>query len=119
MGWSVGYDEKWRRDIGYGVPAWCDHPACEAEIDRGLAFVCGSSPFGGEHGCGLYFCQDHLWLRMVAADELVSVCERCAADEPPFEMKPDAPVWVEWKLTHHSWARWREENPTEVERLTR
>lgn len=21
MSWSIGYDEKWQRDIGYGVPA--------------------------------------------------------------------------------------------------
>lgn len=26
MGWSIGYDDKWFRDIGYGVPAYCDHP---------------------------------------------------------------------------------------------
>ena len=24
MGWQVGYDSKWQRDIGYGVPAICD-----------------------------------------------------------------------------------------------
>src|SRR4051812_7048849 len=26
MGWSIGYDSNWQRDIGYGVPAFCDHP---------------------------------------------------------------------------------------------
>ena len=30
MGWSIGYDEKWQRDIGYGVPAICDYPGCTA-----------------------------------------------------------------------------------------
>lgn len=39
MGWSVGFDENWQRDIGYGVPAYCDHPQCKAEIDRGLDYV--------------------------------------------------------------------------------
>jgi hypothetical protein len=48
MGWSIGYDSKWKRDIGYGVPAPCDLPGCDKEIDRGLAFVCGTEPYGGE-----------------------------------------------------------------------
>ena len=60
MGWSVGYDSKWERDIGYGVPAICDHPGCNKEIDRGLGYVCGGEPYGGEHGCGLFFCGEHL-----------------------------------------------------------
>lgn len=54
MGWSIGYDSKWKRDIGYGVPAWCDHPGCIEEIYRGLSHVCGGEPYGGERGCGLY-----------------------------------------------------------------
>ena len=29
MGWSIGYDTNWKRDIGYGVPAKCDHPRCD------------------------------------------------------------------------------------------
>ncbi len=37
MGWSIGYDDNWKRDIGYGVRATCDHPACNAKIDRGLS----------------------------------------------------------------------------------
>lgn len=60
MGWSIGYDSKWKRDIGYGVPASCDYPGCDAEIDRGLSYVCGGEPYGGEVGCGLYFCAAHL-----------------------------------------------------------
>ena len=28
MSWAVGYDSKWQRDIGYGVPSICDHPKC-------------------------------------------------------------------------------------------
>ncbi len=53
MGWSIGSDGD--RDIGYGVPAECDHPDCTAEIDRGLSYVCGGDPYGGEYGCGLFF----------------------------------------------------------------
>ena len=28
MGWAIGYDSNWGRDIGYGVIAYCDHPDC-------------------------------------------------------------------------------------------
>ena len=40
MGWAIGYDGRWERDIGYGVPAVCDHPDCNVRIDRGLDYVC-------------------------------------------------------------------------------
>ena len=56
MSWSIGFDSNWNRDIGYGVPAYCDNPKCNKEIDRGLSYVCGGEAFGGEKGCGLYFC---------------------------------------------------------------
>ena len=44
MGWAVGFDNNWNRDIGYGVPAICDFPGCGEEIDRGLGYVCGGGP---------------------------------------------------------------------------
>lgn len=120
MGWSIGYDGLWQRDIGYGVPARCDHPGCTAEIDRGLAFVCGGQPYGGEHGCGLYFCGKHLtyaeFQEMPDAEvEVVQACERCAdGAHEPFTPSPDVPRWMRHKLTDRSWAAWRRENPTEV-----
>lgn len=117
MGWSIGFDENWKRDIGYGVPATCDHPGCSAKIDRGLAHVCGGEPYGGDSGCGLYFCGNHL-------SALSSQCERCESDsrarvhfKGPFEPKPDHPDWIRWKLTDLSWRQWREENPEEVEAM--
>lgn len=101
MGWSIGFDTTWSRDIGYGVPAWCDHPDCNEVIDRGLAHVCADQqPYGGDNGCGLYFCGEHLgWGR----------CERCVAGEQPFESKPDHPDWIHHKATDPSWAEWRKE----------
>ena len=109
MGWSIGYDSKWKRDIGYGVPAYCDHPGCHAVINRGLAYVCAEQqPYGGEHGCGLYFCYKHLF---------PDCCERCYEEKEPFEPKPEHPKWIKWKLTDESWAEWRKENPEEVKRL--
>lgn len=110
MGWSIGFDSNWNRDIGYGVPATCDHPECSKKIDRGLAHVCGGEPYGGEHGCGLYFCGHHL----AGAHQR---CQKCNSRRKPFVPKPDHPHWIEWKLTHSSWQQWRDENPEEVARL--
>jgi hypothetical protein len=62
MGWAIGYDDNWDRDIGYGVPGECDAPGCHARIDRGLGYVCGGQPYGGEKGCGLFFCGKHLFM---------------------------------------------------------
>lgn len=107
MGWSIGYDTNWGRDIGYGVPATCDHPECNEKIDRGLSFICGAEPYGGKKGCGLYFCHAHL-------QGYPQRCERCAKRRKPFLAKPDHPEWIEWKLTHDSWQQWRDENPVEV-----
>lgn len=108
MSWSIGYDEKWKRDIGYGVPAVCDHPDCTEKIDRGLSYVCGGEPYGGDDGCGLYFCGWHL---------SGNFCVRCRAGEEPFEKKPDVEEWVRHKLTDESWAEWRAENLEEVEKM--
>jgi len=102
MSWAVGYDSNWKRDIGYGVPSVCDHPDCNKEIDRGLGYVCcEQEPWGGENGCGLYFCEEH--------SGLSGRCERCEKDEEPFEPKPDLKKWIDHKMTHPSWAKWREE----------
>jgi hypothetical protein len=110
MSWAIGYDNTYRRDIGYGVPAYCDHPQCNAEIDRGLSYVCGGEAYGGDKGCGLYFCPAHL------RDEHQR-CQRCRHYKRPYPVKPDHPRWIQHKLTDDSWAQWRAENPVEVARL--
>lgn len=106
MGWAVGFDSNHNRDIGYGVPAICDHPECSAVIDRGLSYVCGNDVYGGERGCGLFFCADHL------SGECL--CERCQSGGEHFALKPDVAEWIEWKLSDESWQRWRDENPDKV-----
>jgi hypothetical protein len=111
MGWSIGYDSNWDRDIGYGVPAHCDYPGCNEEIDRGLSYVCGGEPYGGNRGCGLYFCEKHLHYH----ERLPQLCERCTPRKrKPFKPKPDHPEWILWKLTDESWEKWRDENPEKV-----
>ncbi|SDP39355.1 hypothetical protein SAMN04488061_2832 [Filomicrobium insigne] len=115
MGWSIGWDSNWQRDIGYGVPCTCDHPDCSEEIDRGLAHVCGGEPNGGDDGCGLFFCCAHLYLGVEGKER--QVCERCAAGGEPFEPKPDVREWIEHKLTCPTWQQWRDEHPDEVAKL--
>lgn len=117
MGWSIGEFEG--RDIGYGVPAICDHPDCDTRIDRGLSYVCGSNPYGEPNGCGLFFCEKHL---SFAEDDDIEgmLCERCCEyfDEgldhcTPFDPKPDVLEWIHHKMTDESWAEWRQENALE------
>lgn len=118
MGYQV-YERR-GRDLGYGVPALCDHPKCDARIDRGLGYLCGVAPGDEQFGCGLYFCTIHLFMRQPRGlDYIISVCPRCYAYKPPYKPKPDVREWIEWKLTDESWRPWRDENPEEVERLTR
>lgn len=107
MGWSIGYDTNWKRDIGYGIPAECDSPKCKEEIDRGLGYVCGAEPYGGEKGCGLYFCGAHQFGRWQR-------CKRCSTYKPPYKAKPDISEWLRWKLRDASWFDWRKNNPDEV-----
>lgn len=109
MGWSIGFDDHWNRDIGYGVVAYCDHPECDRTIDRGLAYVCkGQEPRGGD-GCGLYFCEDHQ-----AYD---GECERCREGDEPFTPKPEHPHWGWWKMNAKSWDEWRSDlSPKELQK---
>lgn len=120
MGWSIGYDGNWKRDVGYGVPAICDQPGCGEEIDRGLGCVCGGDPYGGDHGCGLFFCGRHLFRAgRRGSDRRIhypQLCERCAkrSKKGPFPPTPDTLVWLRHKLTDPSWGPWRAENPDQV-----
>lgn len=111
MGWSIGFDNNWNRDIGYGVPAICDYPGCNEKIDRGLSYVCGGEPYGGNKGCGLYFCGKHLFID----EDATQLCERCMKSEDedyePFLAKSDTKKWIKHKLTDENWADWRKDNP--------
>jgi hypothetical protein len=101
MSWAIGFDTRWQRWIGYGVPAYCDHPDCNEVIDRGLSYVCGNEePYGGDLGCGLYFCGKH---------GAGGLCDQCLDQKPPFTPKPEHPDWVQHQQTDPSWAEWRKE----------
>jgi len=117
MSWAIGYDKKWKRDIGYRVPALCDYPDCEKQIDRGLDYVCGKEPFGGEHGCGLYFCYEHLYI-VPRENTTTQLCLHCKQEDcEEFKPKPDVNEWLQHKLTDESWQAWRDENPRDVTKI--
>jgi hypothetical protein len=105
MGWSVGYDDNWKRDIGYGVPSICDSPDCNEEIDRGLGYVCGGEPYGGDQGCGLFFCSKHLSYYKKSSQ----LCDQCGNGRSPFIPKSDTEEWIRHKATDPSWEQWRQE----------
>lgn len=111
MSWSIGYDPTWKRDVGYGVLAYCDHPGCEESIDRGLSYVCGGEPYGGECRCGLYFCGAHLQHHKFRGDHRHGhfYCKRCVTYKPPYKPKPDHPEWLNHKATDPSWEEWRQQ----------
>lgn len=124
MGYQV-YEvgDRWG---GYGVPAVCEYPDCNEEIDRGISYTCGGEPFS-EHGCDRYFCGKHrkfkqwnfktgAWCKHKNDCECdyAEVCERCAENKPPFPYKSEHPDWVKHLLTDDSWAEWRKNNPEKV-----
>ncbi len=80
MGWAYGKDSK-GRDIGYAVEAKCDHPGCDVDIDRGLAFKCGGI-IGSDGCCEGFFCAKHRTYHSHAGSnqEGAEVCPACYAE---------------------------------------
>ena len=77
MGWAdCGTDSK-GKPIGYAHSATCDHPGCDAKIDRGLAFACGGMHGEDEYSCEGYFCHKHRRGFIEDGDRIVSVCADC------------------------------------------
>jgi len=129
MGYSVYYSIENNRFQGYGVPAYCDHPDCTNEIDRGISYVCCGDQLH-TNSCGGYYCQDHEHLCLILLEEdfegLTSdeISENFDLDEcPEFDEdgyfyqckhKPiqhkEHPEWVEHMSTDESWNVWRNEN---------
>ncbi|OHU12795.1 hypothetical protein [Mycobacteroides chelonae] len=128
MGWSISYSEKWQREIGYGVPAYCDQPGCRVKIHRDVEQACGGIPDPGKHGCGLYFCSRHLHSSYTpdGMDDLLDDdgelyplrCSRCINGRDPFPPSDEHPEWMRWKLKDESWSQWRTDNPTVVAHYT-
>jgi len=117
MGYQVyKVGQRWG---GYGVPAICEHPDCNEEIDRGVSFACGGEPFS-EYGCDRYFCEKHRHYHCFNSGNgrtCVEVCERCDKRKSSFPYKPEHPDWVKHLLKDPSWAKWRKNNPDKVKEL--
>jgi hypothetical protein len=114
MSWAVGEDEELGRDIGYGIPSFCEHPDCNEVIDRGMGCACGGE-HGNHRGCNRYFCERHLYYAwggegVDATVDLLAgqLCAMCVNDGPGrFPTKPDMLAWTYFKMTDPSWHRWR------------
>lgn len=119
MGYAVYMNDKQGRWCGYGVPAYCDHPKCNEEIDRGMGHVCGE-PLQDQFGCGMYFCSKHLphSRKPRGEDRYYENCTRCGDYKQPYKLtKGEHPDWMNHLLTDESWAEWRKENPADVEKF--
>jgi hypothetical protein len=61
-------------DAGYGVRAVCEaKQGCTEVIDRGLGYLCGTTPGEPENGCGGYFCGNHLFGQQ--CEDCVVICQ--------------------------------------------
>lgn len=115
MGYAVyedqdAQDRSVTRWAGYGVPASCDHPGCDTQINRGMGYKCetryvedgdGNGEENETPGCGLYFCGEHLNVG-------------CPLTHDTFIPKPDSGEWEWHLLTDPSWQEWREQNPAQA-----
>lgn len=118
MGYSIGYDREHDRDIGYGVPAFCDFPGCHVEINRGMGYICGN--YGDDHSCGLYFCSHHKEYHEFMDGDSGLYCHRCATGKHEYKrISKEHPKWIRFKLTDISWKEWREKNPSKVREHTK
>lgn len=81
MGWSNCGTDSSGRPIGYAFEATCDHPGCDAKIDRGLACACGGMHGDDAYWCDKYFCEKHMsyvdLTGKVAHYGLTQVCIGC------------------------------------------
>lgn len=84
MGWAFCGQNRHGQETGYGVPATCDEPGCEKEIDHGLGYLCGGNRFlhDTEHTCAKYYCGEHLFFADTVDPDTgercyVQACSRC------------------------------------------
>lgn len=99
MSWAHGIVNG--REVGYSVEATCDHPECDAQIDRGLGYVCGNIP-GDGLGCGNFFCESHLHFTnrdeprqacLACMKRLELVCNCNPAERTYGDHDPSCPEW--------------------------
>lgn len=124
MGYKIGYQGKFKRFLGYGIPAICDHPGCETEIDRGMGHACYEGvPY--DSACGGFFCSEHhenyvypdeiedlhqeeLNQLGLDPDEDYSDIDGAVCCRHSMEKHKEAATWINFILTDESWEKWRE-----------
>lgn len=80
MGWSYAIVNG--KEIGYSVKATCDHPGCDAVINRGVDYACGDMHGAGSVSCDGYFCGKHkLGEAVDKGGHRVWTCENCNVPE--------------------------------------
>jgi hypothetical protein len=97
MGWAGPFQLADGRMGGYAVRASCDREDCEAEVDRGLAYVCGEMHDGDENSCGGYFCPDHLFMGIGLPNQMCEACADRYEREHPDEIEA---ALLEWAARH-------------------
>lgn len=96
MGYSVyWHNGRWQ---GYGVPAYCDYPGCNKEIDRGM----GYSHKKGMNPDDPFLCSTHKYKDL--------------PDDFEIDYNKEHPEWINHLLKDDSWNLWRIENPEIVEK---
>ncbi|MFH7764588.1 hypothetical protein [Acinetobacter sp. BSP-28] len=114
--------------------AYCDHPGCKNEIDRGIGYVCCGDQ---DHmcSCGGFYCAEHESLcTIITEDEFedldqddiqellnhYDLTEMPVFDEDgyfyhcshePIEKDKEHPEWLKHVLTDETWQEWREKEP--------
>lgn len=131
MGYAVyELNGRWQ---GYGVPAFCDHPGCFTEIDRGMAYACCEDPNHTEH-CGGFFCAEHRE-NYIYEDELEDMDDdeleelkldrddqaqgddgiiRCRHSKVE---KKEHPRWLKHIETDETWKEWRTQNKEQFHQM--
>ena len=137
MSWCIGFSKEQNRDVGYGVPAICDHPGCSNAINRGIGYLC-CEDISHVASCQGYFCEDHRHnytlgdeLEDMEPEELEELEELGVnIDDPETQLRiaegdiirchhqaierKESAVWLEHCLTDDSWETWRNQNPAMV-----
>lgn len=134
MGYSLYFSDKNNRFQGYNMHAYCDHPGCKNEIDRGMGYVCCGNQ-DHENSCGGFYCSEHSELcTLITEDEFegleddevqeqlehYGLTEMPVFDEDgyfyhcqhqPIEKDKEHPDWLQHVLTDETWQEWREKEP--------
>jgi hypothetical protein len=91
MGWGSGIVQG--KEVGYLIEATCEHPDCDAKIDRGISYACGGFPGEDENSCDGFFCEAHLDYYLDDADEMSpQLCAKCGLR---WERGEEGLTWIE------------------------